>query len=207
MFSAISKNAFILAIVAMLAVLSVSGIHELTKDNIQQMKQQQLVQSLQQVIPTEIYDNTITDSCFLVTTPALGTTPREIYRTTLDGQPSALALNVETTEGYNGRIELLIGINYDGTLLSTRVLSHNETPGLGDKIDLNVSDWILSLADKKLTAETENQWAVRKDGGQFDQFTGATVTPRAVVKAVKNTMLYYQQNRDAIWALTQRCGE
>lgn len=94
----------------------------------------------------------------------------------------------------------------DGTILGTRVLSHRETPGLGDKIDLRVSDWILSFAGKQVTESNLDRWKVRKDGGDFDQFTGATITPRAVVKSVKQAVQYVNQNNQALLAQPLNCG-
>ncbi|WP_438879367.1 RnfABCDGE type electron transport complex subunit G, partial [Bacillus cereus group sp. Bce036] len=89
-----------------------------------------------------------------------------------------------------GAIKIIVGIDQQGNILGTRVLSHQETPGLGDKIDLRISDWILSFTGRQVNDDNQRQWQVRKDGGQFDQFTGATITPRAVVKAVKQTVEY-----------------
>ncbi|EED24712.1 electron transport complex protein RnfG [Vibrio sp. 16] len=109
-------------------------------------------------------------------------------------------------DGYNGAIKLIVGIAQNGKVLGSRILSHQETPGLGDKIDLRVSDWMLSFSGKTVTEENQSTWKVRKDGGQFDQFTGATITPRAVVKAVKNTVSYVNTHREQILNQPLNCG-
>jgi electron transport complex protein RnfG len=101
--------------------------------------------------------------------------------------------------GYNGEIKLLIGIKYNGELAGVRVISHKETPGLGDKIDAKKSDWILKFEGLSLTNPTESKWKVAKDGGEFDQFTGATITPRAIVEAVKKSLVFFQQHRDQLF--------
>ena len=95
-------------------------------------------------------------------------------------------------EGYSGPINLLVAVNVDGTLSGVRVVSHKETPGLGDKIETNKDDWILGFVGKSLSNPSEALWKVRKDGGEFDQFTGATITPRAVVNAVREVLKYQQ---------------
>jgi len=132
--------------------------------------------------------------------------PMPVYLGTLNGEPSALAIESIAPDGYNGAIKIIVGIRNDGTITGTRVLAHQETPGLGDKIDLRITNWILSFTGKQVTADNEDQWRVRKDSGQFDQFTGATITPRAVVKAVKQTTQYVNQHREAIFKQPLNCG-
>ena len=117
-----------------------------------------------------------------------------VYRARQQGVPVAALFTVTAPDGYSGRIRLIIGINADQTLAGVRVLGHKETPGLGDKIEVERSDWILGFNGKSLQNPTDTGWAVRKDGGEFDQFTGATITPRAIVKAVKNTLAWSQQH-------------
>ena len=103
-------------------------------------------------------------------------------------------LETVAPDGYNGSIRLLVAINLDSTLAGVRVVQHRETPGLGDAIDAQRSDWILGFDGKSLTTPPRKDWKVKRDGGDFDQFTGATITPRAVVKAVKKALLYFQAN-------------
>jgi electron transport complex protein RnfG len=103
-------------------------------------------------------------------------------------------------DGYSGPIKLLVAVNYDGTLGGVRVISHKETPGLGDKIEESRSDWVLGFNGKSLTDPLLEKWKVKRDGGIFDQFTGATITPRSIVSAVKHTLLYERDHRDALYA-------
>ena len=105
-------------------------------------------------------------------------------------------------DGYSGNIHLLVAIKYDGTLAGVRVVNHKETPGLGDAVEAERSNWILGFTGKSLTNPGKKGWAVKRDGGQFDQFTGATITPRAVVKAVYKTLEYYQQHKTQLFSDT-----
>ena len=116
-------------------------------------------------------------------------------------RPVAVLMIVTASGGYNGDIRLLIGIDTDGRVLGVRVISHRETPGLGDPIELEKSDWILGFNQKSLRQPEPPGWAVKKDGGQFDQFTGATISPRAVVKAVHNTLKYFAENQQSLFEL------
>lgn len=121
-----------------------------------------------------------------------------VYRARLAGEVRGVAFNWVSEAGYGGPITLTVGIGRDGRIASVRVLSHSETPGLGDKIDVRKSDWIRGFDGRGL--DTGTRWAVRKDGGEFDQFAGATITPRAVVKAVKQGLEFFAAHRDAILA-------
>ena len=115
-------------------------------------------------------------------------------------QPVAAILPATAPDGYSGAIDLVVGINIDGTVAGVRVLSHRETPGLGDKVDLKKSDWILGYDQRSLENPLPEGWKVKKDRGVFDQFTGATITPRAVTSAVLKTLQYYQRHQQEIWA-------
>ena len=129
-----------------------------------------------------------------------------IYRARMNNSAIAAAIKTAAPDGYNGNIELLIAINSDGSVSGVRTLLHKETPGLGDKIELRKSDWITKFAGKKVHDENDNRWAVIKDGGMFDQFTGATITPRAVVKKVRRTVDYFKANQDVIFNTESNCG-
>jgi len=109
-------------------------------------------------------------------------------------------------QGYNGNIDFIMAINNDGSVSGIRVLKHQETPGLGDKIEIRKSDWITSFTGKKIRSEDDSRWAVTKDNGMFDQFTGATITPRAVVNGVKSTLKYFTKNRDSLLTRPNACG-
>ncbi|MCK8081762.1 electron transport complex subunit RsxG [Vibrio sp. 1CM24A] len=207
MLNAIKKNGLVLAIFACASTGLVAVTHYLTKDQIKQQEQAQLLSVLNQVIPHDLHDNELFSSCTLVQAEALGTEQAmPAYIAKINGEPSAIAIEAIAPDGYNGAIKVIVGMKIDGTILGTRVLSHQETPGLGDKIDLRVSDWILSFAGKQVTDSNLDRWKVRKDGGDFDQFTGATITPRAVVKSVKQAVQYVNQNNQALLAQPLNCG-
>lgn len=207
MLNAIKKNGLVLAIFACASTGLVAVTHYLTKDQIKQQEQAQLLSVLNQVIPHDLHDNELFSSCTLVQAEELGTEKAmPAYIAKINGEPSAIAIEAIAPDGYNGAIKVIIGMKIDGTILGTRVLSHQETPGLGDKIDLRVSDWILSFAGKQVTDSNLDRWKVRKDGGDFDQFTGATITPRAVVKSVKQAVQYVNQNNQALLAQPLNCG-
>ncbi|MEZ8058078.1 electron transport complex subunit RsxG [Vibrio splendidus] len=207
MLNAIKKNGLVLAIFACASTGLVAVTHYLTKDQIKQQEQAQLLSVLNQVIPHDLHDNELFSACTLVQAEELGTEQAmPAYIAKLNGEPSAIAIEAIAPDGYNGAIKVIVGMKIDGTILGTRVLSHQETPGLGDKIDLRVSDWVLSFADKQVTDSNLDRWKVRKDGGDFDQFTGATITPRAVVKSVKQAVQYVNQNNQALLAQPLNCG-
>ncbi|HHF3215305.1 electron transport complex subunit RsxG [Vibrio alginolyticus] len=205
MLTAIRKNGLTLAIFACATTGLVALTQYLTKDQIKVQEQKQLLSVLNQVIPENMHDNALTQACTMVTSPDLGTLrAMPAYLATKNGEPTAIAIESIAPDGYNGEIKVITGIDNQGNILGTRVLNHQETPGLGDKIDLRVTDWILSFTGKQVTESNWNSWKVRKDGGDFDQFTGATITPRAVVKVVRNTVNYVNQSRKDI--LSQPLG-
>lgn len=160
-----------------------------------------LLSSLNVIINKDHYDNDLTnDVRHFVDSDLLGTTePVMVYRARKHGQPVAAVFNSVAPDGYNGNIYLLIGIYLDGSVAGVRVTAHQETPALGDKIEAKRSPWILGFAGRSLTDPLETGWKVKKDGGVFDQFTGATITPRAVVKAVRNNLRFFQQHRQQIF--------
>ncbi len=195
------QSAIILTIFAILGAWLVAYSFEITKEQIKANERAALLRNLNAVIPTNLYDNQlIKDTRQIQNEAFLGTAePVTIYRARQGKKPIASIILPIAPNGYNGRIQLLVGINYEGKLLGVRVLSHQETPGLGDNIELRRSNWILNFKGRSLTNPNKSGWAVKRDGGIFDQFTGATITPRAVVKAVHNTLTFYQHYRDEIF--------
>ncbi|KIN88849.1 RnfABCDGE type electron transport complex subunit G [Thauera sp. SWB20] len=121
-----------------------------------------------------------------------------VYRARMAGEVRGVAFNWVSEAGYGGPITLTVGIRRDGRIASVRVLSHSETPGLGDKIDVRKSDWIRGFDGRGL--DTGTRWGVRKDGGEFDQFAGATITPRAVVGAVHASLKFFAAQRERLLA-------
>ncbi|MGR5078379.1 electron transport complex subunit RsxG [Photobacterium swingsii] len=200
MIHAMKKNGGVLAIFALLATALVAVTNLLTQDRILEQQQKELLKVLNQVIPAESHDNELYKSCTLITNEQyLGTqAPMPAYLASKGGKPSGVAIEAIAPDGYNGAIKLIVGLDPTGVVTGVRILSHQETPGLGDKIEMRISHWIESFTGKKLAGENDPAWAVRKDGGEFDQFTGATITPRAVVKAVKNVSLYYTRHQQAL---------
>jgi electron transport complex protein RnfG len=172
-----------------------------TSSAIAENERQLLLRNLYALLPREQLDNDIaTDTRSLPASPLLGTdTATLAYRARRSGEPVAAVFNSIAPNGYNGRIHLLVGVYVDGSLAGVRVVNHIETPGLGDAVEIRKSPWIKSFDGKSLDNPGESGWRVKRDGGEFDQFTGATITPRAVVEAVHNTLLYYKQNADMIF--------
>ncbi|WP_416308128.1 electron transport complex subunit RsxG [Neptunicella sp. SCSIO 80796] len=202
-----TKNGLILAGFAIVSTGLISVTQIVTAPVIQLQQQQQLLKTLNAILDPQQYDNDLQHDCVKVSAAdSLGRQqPQVIFRARQNDQPIGVAIETTAPDGYNGSIDMLVSITNDNQVNGVRVLKHNETPGLGDKIELRISDWILSFNHKKLEKGLEQQWAVKKDGGQFDQFTGATITPRAVVKAVKKSVLYYQQNKQQIFAAANQC--
>lgn len=172
-----------------------------TADAIVENERQQLLRNLYALLPAQRLDNDIaSDTLHLPAAALLGTEKSSTaYRARLQGAPVAVIFNSVAPNGYNGRIHLLVGVYVDGSLAGVRVVKHAETPGLGDGIEVRKSPWIRSFDGKSLDNPDAAGWRVRRDGGEFDQLTGATITPRAIVAAVRNTLLYYRQNADMIF--------
>jgi electron transport complex protein RnfG len=173
-----------------------------TRDIIAEAQRAALEASLNQLVPADRYDNRVAEDMLEVVAPEwFGTDqPVTVYRARKNGQPVALFATPYAPDGYSGPIQLLIGVYADGTLAGVRVLAHKETPGLGDAIEERRSPWILAFAGKSLGNPPLERWKVRKDGGVFDQFTGATITPRAVVKATGRFLEYVQSHQESLFA-------
>jgi len=182
-----------------------SGLVAFTHDNtaaqIAENQRRALLRSLNELIPKDQYDNDVyADILYVHNSELLGTDEAvPVYRARKGGWPVAVVLAPVAPDGYNGNIRLLVAVRLDGTLAGVRVLAHRETPGLGDNIEADRSDWIRGFTGKSLNNPKQERWKVKRDGGAFDQFTGATITPRAVVKAVKNTLLYYRANGNKLF--------
>jgi len=171
--------------------------NEGTYDAIQERKAEDLKASITQVIPPNLHDNNILDDTFALPNP--GSTPVTIYQAQRKGQPVAVAYRMSGF-GYGGEISLIMGVEASGKLLGVRILAHAETPGLGDKIEIKKDDWVLSFDGLSLGNPSPDKWAVKKDGGQFDQFSGATITPRAVVTTVKKGLEFFTANKAKLLA-------
>lgn len=193
----------------MLAVFAIAGgtllalTHASTRERIAYNERAFMLQNLNEIVPASRYDNDLFNDVIQAQNEELLGSKKEvtIYRARREGKPVAAIIACQAPDGYNGSIRLLVGVNADGTLAGVRVSAHRETPGLGDGIDLERSDWILQFTGRSLNSPAPGRWAVRKDGGDFDQFTGATITPRAVVKAVHNSLVYFSDHQQTIFAL------
>jgi len=172
-----------------------------TAEAIVENERQVLLRNLYALLPADRLDNDIaSDTLQLPAAPLLGTESiSTAYRARLQGEPVAVIFNSVAPDGYNGKIHLLVGVNIDASLAGVRVIKHAETPGLGDAIEIRKSPWIRGFDGKSLNNPDAVGWRVKRDGGEFDQLTGATITPRAIVAAVRNTLLYYQHNADMIF--------
>jgi electron transport complex protein RnfG len=174
-----------------------AGVNELTAERIAEQERRVVLEQLGQIISPDRYDNRLQEDLIVVEDESYF--PRgqsvTVYRARQDGEPTALVMKLAAVNGYNGMIRLLVGINADGSLSGVRVASHKETPGLGDAIEIERSDWVLGFNQRSLQDPSNPGWAVKRDGGKFDQFTGATITPRAVVEAVRLALEYYQRNQ------------
>lgn len=182
--------------------------HEATAERIARNEREALLHQLRIMIPADRVDNDMLTDTIDVTAPQqLGSETTRVYRGRKDGQPVAAVLSPVVTQGYSGPIQLIVAIHADGRLAGTRVLTHRETPGLGDKIEVERSLWILDFAGRSLADPPPARWKVKRDGGVFDQFTGATITPRAVVRGVKSALEYYAEHREQVFAGSAQATE
>ncbi len=170
-------------------------------------ERQALLRELNALVPPAWYDNDLLADRVLVADPARPSAARPsaaqaivVYRARKQGAPVAAVFAPVAPDGYAGAIALLVAVREDGRLAGVRVTRHRETPGLGDRIEARRSGWIKAFSGLSLDRPPAEQWRVRRDGGVFDQFTGATVTPRAVVRAVRATLVYFGAHRRELFA-------
>jgi electron transport complex protein RnfG len=190
-----------LALAGLIAALLLAGTWALTRDRIVAAEHRAQMQALEIVLPPDRYDNDLVADAVQVQAAAwLGRETATVHRARLRGEASALVLEATANDGYAGPIHLLVAIADDGRVLGVRVTAHQETPGLGDDIEAGRSDWITRFAGRALGDPPAADWAVRRDGGRFDQLAGATVTPRAVVRAVKRCLEFAARHGDEIRA-------
>ncbi|NQD92872.1 electron transport complex subunit RsxG [Pseudomonas sp. CrR25] len=196
------KNSLVLGLFAVATVGLVALVQQATASRITASEREAQVRALAEILPEGSYDNHLLDNRIDVHDPKLlgSKRPQPAYVAIKDGQPSAVILRATAPDGYSGAIQLLVGIRANGQLAGVRVLNHRETPGLGDKVELSKSRWILGFDGKSLSDPDAAGWAVRKDRGQFDQFAGATITPRAVVKAVHLALQYFDAHKQELFA-------
>ncbi|MFE8033525.1 electron transport complex subunit RsxG [Thiohalocapsa marina] len=181
----------------------VAVTHAMTDSRIAENQREAMLAKLRSIVPAgRVQNDPLADSITVSDPALLGAAATEVYRVRDGEQPVAVILKPVVPDGYAGPIRLLVSVLADGTLGGVRVLEHHETPGLGDKIDERKDDWIIEqFTNKSLNDPTPDKWHVKRDGGEFDQFTGATITPRSVVHAVRNTLLFVQQQGDRLYSM------
>jgi electron transport complex protein RnfG len=187
----------VLAGFALLASVLLGVTNCSTEGTIQQRLDEDLKKSLEEVVPAALHDNDMLQDT--VTIPSadfnIGADKTTVYLAKKSGKVNAVCFKFTAPDGYSGAINIIMGIDPDGNILGVRVLSHKETPGLGDKIEVAKSDWILKFAGRSLSNLTPAQWAVKKDGGVFDQFAGATITPRKSVQAIHRGLQFFEAHQ------------
>jgi electron transport complex protein RnfG len=194
---------FILGAFAVGGVGLVAVTHAMTDSQIKENQRQAMLDKLNAIVPEErVKNDPLQDKAVVSRQDMLGTPETEVMRVRDTDEDVAVVLQPVVPDGYAGPIRLLVSVMTDGSVGGVRVLEHHETPGLGDKIDERKDDWIIDqFTGKSLNDPPMEDWAVKRDGGEFDQFTGATITPRSIVNAVKNTLLYVEEQGEALYEL------
>jgi electron transport complex protein RnfG len=198
---AIRQGIAALILIAALTGLTIYAIHRITAPRIAENLTAQAMQTINQVLPAGIYDNQPQTDIYLASSRTLlgSSTPMPAYRARLNSSAVAVVLTTEAPDGYVGPIRLLIAIDRDGNIIGLRALQHQETPGLGDKIDADKSNWLQQFIDANPN-EDAAELRLSSDGGRIDHISGATITSRSVTKAVRNTLLYFVENQQALLA-------
>ena len=198
----ILRSAWVLTAFAVGGAALVGLTHLTTADAIHRNERAVLLKKLNTIVPASQYDNDLlADTLEIPADYQLGTTgPEVVYRARKQGHNVAVVIPVVAPNGYNGPIEMLVGIYDNGHIAGVRIVKHRETPGLGDAVERNKSDWVLGFNGKSLNEPDAKHWKVKRDGGVFDQFTGATITPRAVVKAIHKALVYFDTHRKRLFS-------
>lgn len=196
------KSGLTLAGIAAICTSLVATTYHLTADRIAANDKALLERSLHPALSDLFYDSGVSESRLVLEPPhdLPGSEEALIYRVYANDEPVAALFVVTARDGFAGPIRILLGVDMTGVVTGIRILRHRETPGLGDKIEESRSDWVHQFAGRSIGDPVVTSWAIRRDGGEFDQITGASVTPRAVIKAMRDTLIYFNANRDAIFA-------
>ncbi len=189
-----------LTITSLVCFIFIVIVHNITKDKISINKERAALAVINEVIPVK-YDNDLFKDKIKIDVPGYinYTNNITVYRARVNNQPVAISLIPVITKGYNGNINLIIGMTYDGTLTGVRILQQSETAGFGDKAHQDKSNWILGFNNYTFEGLPEEKWAVKKDGGEFDQISGATITSRSIINIVYKVLEYYSENRDKFY--------
>ena len=199
------QTAINLVFFAVLATAILASVFFMTRDAIKKSEDAEKLKLINQIVPATLFDNDIIkDTMIVPASELLGTEDNTVaYRARLNGKDSAVVLESVAPDGYSGRIWLILAVRANGELAGVRVVTHKETPGLGDYIELTKSTWIKGFDGRSRAVYKDADWKVKKDGGQFDYMAGATITPRAIVKAVNKALIYFEQNRDKLFAASE----
>ncbi|MEM1175010.1 MAG: electron transport complex subunit RsxG [Pseudomonadota bacterium] len=199
------RNGLTLAVIAGICTSLVAGTFYVTQQRIEENRQAWLERSLKPALAGLMYDSDVTESVVVLEPPhALPGNERAlIYRVYSGSEPVAALFVVSARDGYSGPIRVLVGIDLDGRVSGVRILEHRETPGLGDGIEHDKSDWDRQFTGRSLRDPETGDWAIRRDGGVFDQLSGASVTPRAVITAVRDTLIWFEANREQVFAMQE----
>ncbi len=195
-------SALVLGLYGVIAAVLTVGIYISTKDTIVEQQRMAKARALTQIVEEGQYNNQLLDDQLVLhQVNLLGPVDEALAYIARQGREAVVViLPVTVIDGYGGDMNMIVGVRADGSISGVRVLKHNETPGLGDKIDIRKSDWIEAFSGRSLANPNIERWTVKKDGGVFDQFTGATITPRAVVKGVARALSYFEANRQYLLA-------
>ncbi|MDH3748647.1 MAG: electron transport complex subunit RsxG [Gammaproteobacteria bacterium] len=198
----VMKSGLTLAAIAAICTALVATTYQGTKARIAANEQAWLEQSLEPALAGVFFEGSVTESKLVIPTPheLPGRDDVIVYRVFAEAQPVAALFAVTAPDGYAGPIRILLGATYDGVVTGIRILEHRETPGLGDKIVSSRSNWVFQFDGHSLDNPELTGWALKRDGGQFDQLTGASITPRAVINAMRETLLYFAAHRDEIFS-------
>ena len=181
------------------AVLVTTLVFVVTKQQREHSSQRVLINQLAALLPTGAYDNNpAIDNIQLNKSVSSSLTVNTAYLYKTANTVRGAVLHVTTSQGYSGDIELLVALSQSTQVHGVALIAHTETPGLGDKIEQYRSDWLMQFTDLQATSMPTSAWSVKKDGGDFDQITGATITPRAVINAVSDTISWYSRNYDSL---------
>ena len=203
MSSGVIKGGVTLAAMAAICTLLVAATYQLTADRIAANERAWLERSLEPALSGVFFEGSVTESKVVIPPPhdLPGNETAIVYRVFAEEAPVAALFAVTARDGYAGSIRILVGVGIDGTVTGVRIVEHRETPGLGDRIDQSRSDWVYQFDGRSLGSPVEANWLLEVDGGEFDQLTGASVTPRAVIKAIRDTLIYFDAHRDEIFTM------
>jgi len=205
MLSALRTSTIAISLFAVVCAAVIATTQVTTVDRIAQNEREQKAKALYEIVPRSSIDNDLLEDTVEIVAPTLQghSDPVTVYRARKNGVVTSVILPLVAPDGYSGIITLIAGINADGSVAGVRVLTHKETPGLGDKVDTKKSDWVYSFNGLSKQGSSDSRWAVKRDGGEFDQFTGATITPRAIVGAVSRALDYFAEHRTELLDLTE----